>query len=131
MQNVADRGDASEMIVSFISEHYMDPSLSAQNVADARSISSSHLSRVLRTSVNCAFPDLLLRLRMSHALQVLQAQPDLAIADLARQCGFNSASYFASSFKRYYGVTPSSYRLRRLSGDDDGCEFPSPASESL
>lgn len=131
MQNVADRGDASEMIVSFISEHYMDPSLSAQNVADALSISSSHLSRVLRKSVNCAFPDLLLRLRMSHALQVLQAQPDLAIADLARQCGFNSASYFASSFKRYYGVTPSSYRLRRLSGDDDGCEAPSPASESL
>ncbi|MDY4140131.1 MAG: helix-turn-helix transcriptional regulator, partial [Eubacteriales bacterium] len=72
-----------------------------------------------------------LSLRMSHALQVLQAQPDLAIADLARQCGFNSASYFASSFKRYYGVTPSSYRLRRLSGDDDGCEAPSPASESL
>ena len=118
MQNVADHGDASEMIVNYISEHYMDPSLSAQTVADALSISSSHLSRVLRKSVNCAFPDLLLRLRMSHALQVLQDDPELAIADLARQCGFNSASYFASSFKRYYGVTPSSYRLRRLNGEE-------------
>ena len=56
---------------------------------------------------------MLQKIRLEYAATQLMAKPGISIADLAQQCGFSSASYFAASFKKVYGVTPSNYRLKQ------------------
>ena len=102
----------SEPILSYMADHFSDPALSAAQVADALGISVSHLSRVMSKAIGSGFPELLQKMRLEHAAALLLSQSDLPIAQLARQCGFSSASYFTASFKRVYGVTPRHYRLQ-------------------
>lgn len=47
--------------------------------------------------------------RLRHAKQLLMAL-NLDISEVARRCGFKSASYFSKQFKRQNGVTPRDYR---------------------
>lgn len=100
----------ADNILAYMTAHYHDASLSAVQVADALGVSVSHLSRVMNRSIGCGFPEMLQKLRLEHAVELLVEKPDLSIAQLAQQCGFSSASYFTASFKRVYGVTPSVYR---------------------
>ena len=102
----------AERITGYMALHFGDANLSAAQVADALGISVSHLSRVMNKSIGCGFPELLQKMRLECAANLLLTQPDLPIAQLAQQCGFGSASYFTASFKRIYGVTPSNYRLQ-------------------
>ena len=102
----------ADHILAYMHTHFDDPALSALQVAEALSISVSHLSRVMGKHIGCGFPELLQKIRLEHAVNQLMAQPGLSIAQLAQECGFSSASYFTASFKKKYGVTPSTYRLR-------------------
>lgn len=102
----------ADHILAYMADHFMDPALSASQVADALGISVSHLSRVMSRSVGCGFPEQLQKLRLEKAVALLQEDNCASIAHLAQQCGFGSASYFTASFKRVYGMTPSSYRLK-------------------
>lgn len=103
-----------DRITSYVSAHFDDPALSAAQVAEVLGISVSHMSRVMGRSLGYGFPELLQKMRLEHAAALLLSQPDASIAQLAQQCGFGSASYFTSSFKKKFGITPSQYRVSRL-----------------
>ena len=106
-----------DRMLAYTEAHFHDPALSAAQVADALGVSVSHLSRQISKALGCGFPDVLQKLRLEHAARQLIAHPGLSIADLAQQCGFSSASYFTTSFKKLYGVTPSNYRLQSESDE--------------
>lgn len=53
----------------------------------------------------------LLNLRVNKSMQLLR-DTNLNCAEIAAECGFTDASYFAMHFKRINGITPSSYRAR-------------------
>ena len=40
------------------------------------------------------------------------SSPTRSIAEIAEECGFTDASYFAKTFKSYFGETPKEYRNR-------------------
>ncbi|MFM8497118.1 MAG: helix-turn-helix transcriptional regulator [Planctomycetia bacterium] len=44
----------------------------------------------------------------------LLADTDLALEEIAGQCGFRHAEYMSAAFKRRYGVSPSRWRGRRI-----------------
>jgi AraC-like DNA-binding protein len=48
-------------------------------------------------------------LRLEKARSLL-SEGDLPIIDISSQCGFSTSQYFASCFRRRYGMTPSDYR---------------------
>lgn len=106
-----------DRITSYVASHFDDPALSAAQVAETLGISVSHMSRVMSRSLGYGFPELLQKTRLEHAAGQLLNQPDASIALLAQQCGFGSASYFTSSFKKKFGMTPSQYRASRLPMD--------------
>ncbi len=103
-----------DRITFYVAAHFDDPALSAAQVAETLGISVSHMSRVMSRSLGFGFPELLQKTRLEHACALLVSQPDDSIALLAQQCGFSSASYFTSSFKRKFGMTPSQYRASHL-----------------
>ena len=57
--------------------------------------------------------------RLKKSLSLLDSQPQLTISEVAYMVGFTSPSYFIKSFRELYGFTPSAYRARRQSSDDE------------
>ena len=53
--------------------------------------------------------DYLVRVRMTHAVGLLQKSDD-AISEIARECGFSDSNYFSRQFRRIYACSPRQYR---------------------
>lgn len=51
--------------------------------------------------------------RMNRAAEMLRGEREKSIADVGCSVGYDSASKFASAFKRVMGMTPSEYRMER------------------
>ena len=56
------------------------------------------------------------RMRLERAARLLREQDGLTNEQIAGQCGFSSAQYFATVFRRHFGRTPQQYR-----GEGVGC----------
>lgn len=61
----------------------------------------------------------LARLRIEHAKTRLR-ESDMPVTDIAFACGFSSSQYFANTFRRVTGLTPSRYRLHCYGPDSSG-----------
>lgn len=48
--------------------------------------------------------------RLNAAARMLADRPDLTVTQVAFDCGFSSSQYFATSFHRQFGASPSEYR---------------------
>ncbi|MER7763752.1 AraC family transcriptional regulator [Streptomyces sp. NPDC097619] len=72
--------------------------------------SSTSLRRAFRAETGMAFSEWRTRLRLNHALYLLdQGQ---AVGSVAAQVGFVSTNGFILAFRRYFGSTPGSYVRR-------------------
>ena len=67
--------------------------------------------RLFRTSTGSSPIDYLLRLRLRRAAELLCAEPQRPVTDIAFATGFNDSNYFARQFRRVFGTSPRSYRL--------------------
>ena len=90
--------------------------LSLDEAARELATSRRQLQRVLADFAGTGFRDLVLRVRMWHARQML-SDTDESVREIARRLGYREASDFPKAFHRYHGVSPSHYRERR---EDDG-----------
>lgn len=61
----------------------------------------------------------LFRLRIEHAKTLLR-ETDIGVTGIAFECGFSSSQYFASTFRRVTGMTPSTYRRHCYGPDSSG-----------
>ncbi len=97
--------------VRYISEHYSDPDLSLNALAERLSISSAYLSRLIADGTGSNFPELVNLHRLEQARRLLTDELELDIREIAEQVGYNSSTYFTTQFKKRYGVTPSKWRI--------------------
>ena len=68
-----------------------------------------HVCRMTRKHLGLSPSTYVNRIRMEHAAMVL-ANQDLAIADIAEDCGIENLSHFHRLFRDHYGITPLAYR---------------------
>jgi AraC-like DNA-binding protein len=94
--------------------HFLDvhapkhPSLS--EVARTVNLSSEHFHRLFHAVSHTTPHQYALARRMTLA-KTLLAEGLLTVAEVAEQCGYDDAFYFARVFRRYFGVSPG--RVRR------------------
>src|SRR5665647_366909 len=74
-------------------------------------LSTSQLGARFRDELGTSPLQYQLQIRMAHA-RVLLDTTDLAIAAVARGCGYDDALYFTRQFTRTHGTPPSAYRER-------------------
>lgn len=72
-------------------------------------VSRSSLESHFRKARGCSVHDEILRFKLANAAKGLQSN-HLAIADIAQQCGFKSAQYLHTVFRREFGCTPREYQ---------------------
>ena len=108
----ASDGRADTYIVG--AEKYIEANVSEDisplDIAAALHISYSHLARILHSSLGISAVELIARMKMNYAEELMMADPDMSITDVGASVGFNSASYFTRQFKRIRGMTPGEFR---------------------
>ncbi|WP_312113178.1 response regulator transcription factor [Brevibacillus reuszeri] len=95
--------------LSFLSKHY-ELLLTINDLASEVHISPSHLSRILKKRLGITFVDLLTKLRIEKAKELLD-NPALSIEYISHCVGFSSPNYFAVTFRKLQGQSPREYRL--------------------
>jgi AraC family transcriptional regulator len=85
-------------------ESHLSSEVDLESAAHEAGFSPFHFHRIF-TGVTGETPqNYLTRLRMERAANVLVKSPAVSITEIAFTCGYSSASAFARSFKRYFGI---------------------------
>ncbi|OZG66451.1 AraC family transcriptional regulator [Bifidobacterium hapali] len=98
-------------MTGLIQQRFAEP-LSVEDIAVAGNVSRTQCCLLFRQYVGHTPNEYLTERRIEEAKRLL-SQTDGAIAQIARACGFASASYFISVFRARMGVTPGMYRERQ------------------
>lgn len=83
--------------------------LTLSGLAGLFHLNETYLSGLFKNHVGVTFSEYLTRLRMNKAGELLR-NSELKLTDIAMLVGISSSSYFSTSFKKYYGMSPKEYR---------------------
>ena len=86
--------------------------LTLEEVSKQIFISKAYLSHLFKNCSGITFSDYILELRVNKAKELLTSTK-LSIAEIAELCGFSGSGYFATTFRRSTGHTPSEFRFLR------------------
>jgi len=88
---------------------YACQGIKTEQVAAYVGVSRSSLESHFRKARGCSVHDEILRFKLAVATSRL-ASAETTIADIAQHCGFKSAQYLHTVFRREYGCTPREYQ---------------------
>ncbi|MGN0906030.1 MAG: helix-turn-helix transcriptional regulator, partial [Bullifex sp.] len=93
---------------AFIYENYSD-NIMLIDIAEHLGITPKYCSALFKKLSNENFKTFLNQYRIDRACEFIRDNPDIKVADLAQQVGFNSANTFIRVFKTYKGITPGAF----------------------
>jgi AraC-like DNA-binding protein len=99
-------------IVSWIDKNIGEP-VSVGQMARVMGMSESQFKHTFKTEMGISPADYVLRRKIDEAKRCLLSSSD-TITSIAYRFGFSSSQHFSTTFKKYTGISPSSYR--RASG---------------
>ncbi len=85
-----------------------------EGMAAESGLSRSQFSMYCRQITNMTPFEYLNTCRIEEAARQLAERPELSITDIAHTAGFGSSQYFAATFRRFKGCTPSEFRFRAV-----------------
>jgi len=91
-----------------IMERMSDEQLSVESLADDIGMSRVQLYRKVSALTGMAVNELIRKLRLQRAAQLLQANWG-PVSQVAYEVGFSNLSYFSKVFKEEFGLLPSEY----------------------
>jgi len=96
--------------VDYINDH-LSENIVLMNLADIANISEFHFHRIFRAVMNESPGDYIQRLRLEKAAFKLQTT-QATLEQIAEQTGYQSSQALSKAFKKRFGISPSSYRIR-------------------
>lgn len=100
--------DVVMMALDYIDAHYMDSDISLKQVCSYLNMSTSRFSSLFKSIQKETFVDVLTRVRMEHAMDLL-SHTNLKNYEIAARVGFSDPHYFGIAFKKATGMTPTEY----------------------
>jgi AraC family transcriptional regulator len=82
-----------------------------ERMAAVAHLSPYHFARQFRAATGLAPYQYVIARRVQRAQQLLRADGELGLAEVAFRAGFSDQSHFSSHFKRIVGVTPRQFRI--------------------
>jgi len=99
-------------ISQYIELHYME-NLYLDHMAEIFNTTPKYFSNYFKKAFGVNFVDYLNKVRLAHARELLR-NTTLSVAEIGEKTGYLNASTFASTFKKYYGISPSDFRKQEL-----------------
>lgn len=100
---------ATRLVIRMIEQHYADPQLSVNGMAEEVHLSPIYLSSTFKEDTGRTIKRVLTEVRIEAAKRLLRAT-HLPITEVSAQCGYDNANYFAKSFRQETGQSPNEYR---------------------
>lgn len=119
--DVATASDETEPAISpcilaiqhFVAEH-IDQPMSVRMLARKAGLSESRFKTRFKQEVGVPPADYVARVRIERA-KTLLAESDWPVTRISLQLGFSTTQYFATTFRRYTGQSPSDFRKASMS----------------
>lgn len=84
--------------------------ISVEQVCEMAGCSRSTLDGLFKKHLGRPVAREMVRIRLARSMRLLE-NTNLTLEEIARECGFQSATYFCRFFKRESGTTPAQYRV--------------------
>lgn len=97
-----------DAVIKSVSD-FSDKDISLKTLATKLNMSSSYLGTIFKKQTGFYFNDYLTQERLKYAAELIKTT-DIKMKDIVDLVGFSSQTYFNRTFKRYYKVSPLSYR---------------------
>ncbi|GGE02165.1 response regulator transcription factor [Paenibacillus nasutitermitis] len=92
----------------YIEQHFTDD-LSLTQLAELKHYNPSYLSRIYKEQTGKGLMDYINELRISEAKKLLR-ETEYKISEVSKRIGYNSSKYFNQVFKKFVGISATSYR---------------------
>lgn len=99
-----------DFIAQYIELHYME-SLYLDHMAGVLETSPKYFSNYFKKTFGINYVEHLNKVRLSHAKEFLK-NTELSISEIGEKTGYLNSSTFTTTFKKYYGISPSEYRKK-------------------
>lgn len=103
------KSDMMREMTQYITNHFQDYELSVESLADMVKLSPGYFGKLFRENTGKSVNEFLNELRMKSAGELLTGTT-LTVNEISNRVGFNNSTYFITTFKKYYGMSPSFYR---------------------
>lgn len=94
--------------IDYIRNNMEDPELSVEAMSKALGLSRTHLHRKLKALTNQSPIEFIKVIRMKQAAYLLSTGK-LTVSEVGYKVGYNTPSYFSSSFNAHFGMSPTIY----------------------
>ncbi len=81
-------------------------------IASEVSLSPNYFGELFKKHTGISFKEYVTQIRLEHAYHLIETS-SLKVYEVAERSGFHNYRYFTSSFKRFFGRTPTSIRSKR------------------
>jgi AraC-type DNA-binding domain-containing proteins len=106
------------MLNTIIETNLSNPDLNIPFIAAEIGMSKVSLYIKMKEMLDVSGNDCISRIRMERLAQLLTAQLNTPIVEIAENFGFSSKRYLSTCFKQFKGVSPSEYRDKKSNETD-------------
>jgi AraC-like DNA-binding protein len=99
----------SSMVHEYIINHYTDPALCIESIADAMGKTPYYTSKKFKIETGGGILDFIYKIRIDNAKELMK-DASLTQAQVAEKSGFTSIRTYHRVFKKMEGVTPGQYK---------------------
>ncbi|WP_125565210.1 helix-turn-helix domain-containing protein [Companilactobacillus insicii] len=100
--------NAISKLTEYLENHFSEE-ISLSMLAKQVNYSPTYLSKLLKSQLGITYSEYVTRCRLQQAIRELTRSTD-NISSIAYQVGFHDLKIFNQSFKKHFGMTPTSYR---------------------
>jgi AraC family transcriptional regulator len=88
----------------------LDADLSLEKIAEIATYSSFHFHRIFKLTTGETLQNYIIRKKIEKSALYLAVKKEIELKDIYLDLGFSNHSVFSKTFKKYYGIAPSSFR---------------------
>lgn len=104
-------------ITQYIDLHYME-NMYLEDISAVMETTPKYFSNYFKKTFGVNYVEYLNKVRLSHARRMLK-ESTLSIGEIGSKTGYLNSSTFTTTFKKYYGISPSEYRRQAQSKLDE------------
>lgn len=96
----------------YIEKNYRDCNLAVEDIAQKLYINSSYLRKIFKKELDTTVTGYITKIRMQKAKELI-SEGSMKLSDISEMVGYSYSAYFSTSFKKYYGMSPSEFENSR------------------